>query len=249
MMAQESENVLLRLGNLAMKNSKWADYANYCFDRAKGLRKSALKHIDRFCESTSTWTLDDKIDFVKFVLPIDEQDTNSKLLPFSLLEHLIRPTLVSWCDIEQVDNNPFRWLGLYYGGSLMYNASVDKPYEPREKNLLKAIELDPTDDLARVGLIEPWAEHIWFAVHHLPEYYIGNPPDDIKTCEKINEQIQQLTKPELREYWTGRVERSQELVRNYFEWKVSQHPDFKQWGQENNKETNSYVPTYYYHQR
>lgn len=32
----------MTVGNSALKNPDWVEYANYCFDREKGLRKEAF---------------------------------------------------------------------------------------------------------------------------------------------------------------------------------------------------------------
>ena len=38
-------------GNSALKNADWTEYANYCFDREKGLRKEAFRQLDKFLKS------------------------------------------------------------------------------------------------------------------------------------------------------------------------------------------------------
>ena len=48
MIAKDQNIALLTVGNSALKNADWTDYANYCFDREKGLRKEAFKHLDKF---------------------------------------------------------------------------------------------------------------------------------------------------------------------------------------------------------
>lgn len=235
MIAKGQNIALLTVGNSALKNSKWKDYANYCFDREKGLRKNALKYLEIFLKSTENWTFEDKVDFIKFLFPFFEnvEDADYGGFPQPLSEKLIKPTLMSWCNIEQIDNNPFRWFGRYYGS---------------EEHLFKALELNPADDLARQVLIKRWAYNIYYSIHHLPEYYIGNPFDDIELGEKVKNQIQQLTNSELKEYWTNYLEEDLEFVRNYIEWKVSQHSNFEKWGQENNKKTDYGITTYYYGQ-
>lgn len=235
MIAKGQNIALLKVGNSALENSKWTDYANYCFDREKGLRKSAFNYLEKFLKSTETWTLEDKIEFAKFLFPFFEnvEDADYGPFPQPLNEKLIKPTLASWCEIEQIDNNPFRWFGSYYGS---------------EEHLFKALELNPTDDLTRQVLIKRWTYNIYHSVHHLPEYYIGDPSDDIKLGEKAQEQIEKLTTLELREYWTKYLEEDLEFVRNYIEWKVSQHSNFEKWGQENNKKVDRGTITFYYEQ-
>ena len=72
MIAKDQNIALLTVGNSALKNTDWADYANYCFEREKGLRKEAFKHLDKFLKSTEDWTIHRKIEFVQFLLPFFE---------------------------------------------------------------------------------------------------------------------------------------------------------------------------------
>ncbi|MDR1850323.1 MAG: hypothetical protein LBQ75_09815 [Zoogloeaceae bacterium] len=237
MLTKEKDSVVLGIENAAMKNPKWADYAAYCFDREKGLRKSAFKRLDKFLESTEDWSLDDRIEFVKFLFSSSENahDAMRSFVPYQLNEKLVKPTLLAWCNIEQTDSSPFRWRG-QLGGCYGYEGE----FSHDETYLFKALDLNPADDLARITMIDSWLRALDFHVHELPWGYLGIPSDDMKLCEKINEHIQQLTKPELRESRMKNLEHSLELVRNYIEWKTSQHPDFEKWGEENNKRTSVY---------
>jgi hypothetical protein len=234
MIAKDQNIALLTVGNSALKNSEWTNYANYCFDREKGLRKEAFRHLDIFLKSTENWTIEKKIEFVKFLFPFFEtvEDADYGPFPQPLSDKLVKPTLIEWCQTEKVDGNPFRWYGTYYRS---------------EEHLFKALEINRADDLARETIINWWSYNIYYSVHHLPESYIGEPFDDIKLGEKIKEQILKLTKLELKEYWTTELEEDLELVRNYIDWKTSGHPNFEKWGQENKRLTGyGLTRTYYY---
>jgi hypothetical protein len=234
MIAKDQNVALVTVGNAALKNSDWTDYVNYCLDREKGLRKEAFKHLDNFLKSTVDWTIEKKIEFVKFLFPFFEtvEDADYGPFPQPLSEKLIKPTLLKWCEKEETDGNPFRWYGKYYRS---------------EEHLFKALEINPADDLARQTILSWWTYNIYYSVHHLPEGYIGKPFDDIQLGEKIKEQIRLLTTAEQREHWTKELEEDLELVRNYIDWKTSGHSDFEKWGQENNKKTGyGLTRTYYY---
>ena len=149
-----------------------------------------------------------------------------------LSDKLIKPTLEEWCDIEIIDHRPFGWFGKYYKS---------------EAHLFKAIELNPEDDLSRETILNWWTYTIYYSIHHLPEGYIGNPSDDLQLSEKIEEQISKLTKPERKEYWTYKLNEDLEIIENYLEWAKSGHPDFANWGKENNKKVGyNLTRTYYY---
>ena len=236
MIYEDQNKALLTVGNSAMKNADWTYYANYCFDREKGLRKEAFRHLDKFLKSTENWTTEKKIAFVKFLFPFFETVSHADYGPFPqpLSEKLVKPTLIKWCANEMHDGSPFRWYGKYYRS---------------EVHLFKALEINPLDDLARQTILTWWTDRIYFSVHHLPDFFIGDPFEYLKLGEKIKAQIRQLTNPELSNYWTKALEAYLELVENYIEWKSSGHSNFEMWGQENNKQTGyGQARSYYFEQ-
>lgn len=90
-----------------------------------------------------------------------------------------------WCD------KPFHWYGIFFQS---------------EEHILKALELDQTDDVARQTLLGWWLDRLYFSTHRLLEDYIGNPFDAIELGEKIKKYIQQLARAELKEIWTKNLE-------------------------------------------
>ena len=236
MIAKDQNIALLTVANAANKNPAWTNYANYCLDRERGFRKQAFIHLDKFLESTTKWTLDEKIEFLKFIFSYFENLPQADYGPFPqpLSDRFVKPTLIVWCDLEKIDNNPFRWFGKYYQS---------------EEHLFKALDLNPADDLARQAILTRWTSRIYFSVHHLPDGYIGDPFEDIKLGEKIYQQIQLLTTEKLREYWTKEADEDLELVRNYIAWKVSGHSNLEKWGQENNKRVSYGITRVYYDEK
>ncbi|HYE53414.1 MAG TPA: hypothetical protein VD996_01175 [Chitinophagaceae bacterium] len=236
MITNDQNIALLTVGNAALNNPDWTDYANYCFAREKGLRKAAFKHLDNFFQATANWTNDQKIEFIKFLFSFFETVEEADYGPFPqpLSERLVKPALQYWCEHENKDERPFRWYGTYYRS---------------EGHLFKALELNPADDIARQRLLTWWTNNIYYSIHHLPEGYIGDPAEDLQLAEKIQSHIDQLTDPDLREKWTKELQENLELVRNYIEWKQSGHPDLEQWGKEKNKRVSyNLASTYYFNQ-
>lgn len=234
MISEDQNRALLTVGNLALQNSEWTDYANYCFDREKGLRKEAFKHLDKFLKITENWPLQKKIEFVKFIFPLFENVVDADYGPFPqpLKDTLLKSSLLAWCESEKLESNPFRWYGKYYQST---------------EHLFQAVEINPSDDLARVTIIRWWTDSIHFSMHHLPDVYLGDPLEGLILCEQVNDQIKQLTSPALREKWNKILEKLLEIIRNYINWKSSGHPDFEEWGHENQKLTYYWqTGTYYY---
>jgi hypothetical protein len=236
MIAKDQNIALLTVANSALLNSDWTEYANYCFDREKGLRKVAFKHLDNFLKSAVSWTLEKKIDFLNFLFPFFENVVDADYGPFPqpLSDKLIKPTLEKWCEFEQNNSNPFRWFGTYYKS---------------EVHLLKALEIEPKDDKARQTLINCWTYNVYFSVHHLPDGYIGEPNVDIELGEKIKVQIDLLTDINLKTHLTNELEEDLELVKNYIDWTNAGSSDFATWGQENNKKVGYGLTRVYYYDK
>lgn len=233
-MISDSQNAaLLIIGNAACKNTLWQDYANYCFDREKGLRKEAFVNLNKFLTSTNSWDSYSKIEFIKFLFSFLEKTKDADYGPFPqpLKDIFLKPSLKAWCEIEKSDSSPFRWYGKYFNS---------------EEHLHKALILNPADDLARQTLIEWWSYNIYYSVHHLPEGYIGNPYEDIEIAKEIKQHIKQLTNPELKHYWESELDEDLELVYNYIDWKNSGHPNLEAWGKEQNKKVSYNITRLYY---
>ena len=233
MIAKDQNIALLTVGNAALTDPDFIEYANYCFAREKGLRKEAFKHLDYFLQSTSNWTHDQKIEFVNFLFPFFETVEEADYGPFPqpLSEKLIKPTLEYWCENENIDERPFRWYGTYYR---------------REDHLFKALKLNPGDNIVRQRLLTWWTYNIYYSIHHLPEGYIGDPYEDLKLAEEVKSHIDQLTDVGLREKWTTELEDDLELVKKYIEWEQSENLNFEQWGKENNKRVSYGLKRTYY---
>ena len=225
------ENItLLTIGKSAVENKEWIEFAQYCFDREKGLRKQALGHLNNFLKNTESWTEEEKIKFVTFLLPFFETDSYTSF-PQPLSEKLIKPTLEEWCLKETTDSRPFRWYGKFYSGW---------------EHLNRALEINPQDEQARQFLLKGGINDLWYSVHHLPEGYIGDYKEDLILIDELQNHISKLSDTELQKSWTSVLEQYAELVRNYVEWKKSGHSDLEQWGEENHKRVSSGVATYYY---
>ncbi len=233
MITKEQNNALLSIAEATSKNPKWKEYATYCINREKGLRKLAFKNLDNFITSTQNWTINDKIDFLKVIFLLFEGVAEADYggFPQPLSEKVIKPTLEKWCEFEKTDNSPFRWYGTYYGS---------------EAHLFKALEMNPSDDVARSTILNWWTDRIYYSIHHLPDGYIGNPQEDLLLIEKIKAQISQLTDNKRKEYYTKELNEDLEIINNYIEWTKSKHLDFEEWGKENKKRVGYNLTTIYY---
>lgn len=235
MIAESQNAALLIVGSRASRNENWMEYTQYCFDREKGLRKEAFSHLNEFLKLSQSWTIEQKIEFLQFLLPLSEtvQDADYGPLPQPLSEKLIKPTLENWCLSETKNSAPFRWYGKYY-----------RSFE----HINRALEINPQDDKARQILLKWGTYQLYFSVHHLPEGYIGNLAEDLELIEEIKGHINQLTEPKLQEFWRKELEEYAELIQNYADWKESGHLNLEKWGEENKKLVSYGISRAYYYE-
>lgn len=97
MISKEQNKFLVFVGNAALIKPDWKEYADYCFNREKGLRRAAIRHLDNFLDIANRWTIDQKIEFVTFLYTHFEQVQNADYaaLPQPLSRKLVEPTLAS----------------------------------------------------------------------------------------------------------------------------------------------------------
>ncbi len=215
-------------------NESWAEYALYRSNREKGLRKEAFAHLDRFLDTTESWTFEEKTEFICFLI-LEEKSTAGSLrqeFPHPLQKRLLEPVLKEWCAKETKDSRPFHWFAKYCRGGYPF--------------LYRALEIDPQDDAARATLLVWLTDELEFSVHHLPEYYIGEYEEDLKRIEAVKAHIGKLTSQKLRDFWQDELSYSENLIRNYADWKASGHPNLPEWGWENNRNVSSGIITSYY---
>jgi len=233
MIAESQNTALLTVGKAAAENKEWTKFAQYCFDREKGLRKEAFGQLNDFLKNTESWTEEAKIEFVVFLFPFFEtiQDADYGAFPQPLSEKLIKPTLKKWCLNEMNDSRPFRWYGKYY-------SSIE--------HVNRALEINPQDDKARQILLKWGTYHLYYSVHHLPEGYIGDLNEDLVLIDELRNHISKLIDVKLQKFWIRELEEDAELVKNYADWKKSGHSDLEEWGEENNKVVSYRMARVYY---
>lgn len=221
MIASDQNKALIIVGNAASENPLWLDFADYCYKREEGLRKAAFIHLEKFISSALLWSEIEKIDFLKFLFPYFEnlEDANYVAFPHPIKEQLLRPVLLAWCEKEQMDSTPFRWYGRYFAN---------------EDYLLKALNINPEDHQARETLINRQSYQIYYSIHHLPDYYLGDVDFDKALMDKLREDIQ-LLPDDRKVHWIEYLAEDFEILENYLEWRHSGNPTFEEWGMQNNK--------------
>lgn len=215
---------------------KWHLLANYCSLKDKGLRKPAFVKLGEFTQAFLAFDDDQKLSFVNFIYTFRHHQVNWGWVSYPLSDVLYQ-TLKSYCDGGSDDVHHYYWLGLYY-------------YDDCQKYLNKALQINPNFYQARHRLIEIGLNDLWYATHHLPEYYVydagNNEHDDFLLCQKLKQDILALSDDKKDEY-LSELHHYEQLIGNYIKWQ-KQRPDltFVVWGELTGSATDSGVQAYYY---
>lgn len=236
MIAREQNIALKLVGKAALDNPLWKDYAGYCFAREAGQRKQAFECLNRFLASMEQQASGEKQAFASFLFPFFETVEAADHGPFPqpLAEQLLRPVLIEWCNQPTADSRPFRWYGAYFND---------------EDSLLKALQIDSRDDLARQQLIRRQADSLYFSLHHLPDSYIGDLDQDADLVARLEDNLEALSCPTAKQSWKQKLAPDLEIFHNYQLWHRSGHANLEQWGIENNKPVGYSTGAAYYYSK
>jgi hypothetical protein len=150
-----------------------------------------MNQLNCFLDDASAWGFSARLAFTRWALGESRRFSDPGfLLPQPAQERLILPTVRAWLDIAPSDAEPHLWLGLL---------RCDDP----SRHLERALELDPTCELARRTLTEWILADIEYNQHHLPNYYIHDPHDDLKALDQASTLVEGSAVDE----WTTEIHR------------------------------------------
>jgi hypothetical protein len=139
-------------------------FADYCNLLDKGFRKDAIKCLDNFIDHTQNWDYTTKAAFCKTLFSVSKTSNDLDfILKHSLVEKLVKPTLLELTIQEPKNYIVFKWYGQYFGDTTF---------------IKKAHELNPSDNSIKLILLNRLEYIIWTSVHHLPDGYLGKIEED-----------------------------------------------------------------------
>jgi hypothetical protein len=160
-------NRLAAMGEEAEHHAGWADYAAFANCRSRGLRSDGFRALDSFIVVSGSWSFEGRLAFCRWLFgPLPNFSDQRLALPQPLLAKIAIPTVKEWSAREPNCAEAHLWLGLLH---------CDVPRE----HLARALELDPTCDRARWTLVEWIIGDVEYNQHHLPDFYIHDPRDDL----------------------------------------------------------------------
>lgn len=191
-------------------------FRQYCMCREKGLRKEGFKHLAEFMQVAEQWPLEKRFAFVDSLCHFqDRHDFVHGLVPQNMYDRLVEPTLQAWIAAHPEDPAGYRWLG-------------------GEENWRKAIMVDANEQIARLRLIRKLIYNAYFATHHFPDGYIGNPREDMMGLEEAEGLYLGLTVAN--QDILKSIAEYRELIQSYLDYRAAgSRESFAQWVKKNGK--------------
>lgn len=181
----------------ASKTAEWADYAEYCVEQDRGLRRQALKVLDRFISRLKVAPLSERQKFVSWLFHISHaRDGEHLLMPYPLRKQIVEPTLSEWSESDPTASEPHRWLGGY-------------------DHLKHAIQLNPFDEIARRKFIDCILQSVEQATHELPFGYLGSPHDDLALLREAETALLDLPAEDERNRIAARISEERKWIEGY----------------------------------
>jgi len=160
------------------QSAKWQDYADFCLEYERGLRRQAFLILERFILRMEREPFLERRRFVSWLMNTANGQQDSRILvPHTLAVRLVEPTLLEWTEVEPRSSEPHRWIGGL-------------------EHLERAAELDPTDHIALKKLIIVYLSGIDYATHELPYGYLGSASEDLATLSKAEALLPRLANEE-----------------------------------------------------
>jgi hypothetical protein len=157
---------------------EWADYADFCQEYERGLRREAFAILERFMSSFERVPFAERQRFVSWLSRrADRRKGRHMLIPHPLQVRIFEPTLLEWTMVEPHCAEPHLWLGGY-------------------EHVKRAFELEPDNQLARRKLIILIWARVEFCAYESPVAYLGNINKDLATLSEVEELLKGLSNEE-----------------------------------------------------
>lgn len=178
-------------------------FSEYIELRNRGLRKNAFVKLDQFLLQAQQWSEEERRRFVDVLMTFEAQRLDLRALtPEPLLKLLVRPTLDRW--IVECPENPVPW---------RWRGSPD--------DLRRAIQLDPKEQVARQRLADHLCYWVRYAVHHLPDYFIGTIEECMADLSELDRVLSELDATTWRASMLSEYRKLRETVEVYQRYTAS----------------------------
>jgi hypothetical protein len=185
----------------ARENSAWADYALFCENYERGLRSQAFAILERFVVVLAASPFSERRDFVSWLMQrVDGVEASHRLMPHPLYNRIVKPTLEEWIVVEPESSEPHRWLG-------------------GREHLMRALELNPKDEVARQKLVNFLLHWVDWCAHEIPSGYgyLEDPQEGLADLEEAETLSADLSNSEDRSKAHEKIQWQRALIQEYLQ--------------------------------
>jgi hypothetical protein len=188
----------------ATAEPEWSDYATYCTDYERGLRRQAFATLDAFIVRMKCAPFAERKRFVSWLMHhADGREGEHMLVPHPVRTRLVEPTCNEWIEVEPASSEPHRWLGSY-------------------DHLKVALRLDATDEIARRKFLICVLKEIRYLTHELPAGYLGDPQEDLIVLGEAQAAVAGLSNQDERKDFEVEFARQRKLIEDHCQKKSKQ---------------------------
>jgi hypothetical protein len=154
----------------------WADYAAFCEEYERGLRREAFSILERFISSMERAPFAERRRFVSWLSErTDRREGRHMLIPHQFYVRVVEPTLLEWTAVEPLCSEPHLWLGGF-------------------EHVKCAFELKPDNQLARRKLLLLIWGRVDFKAYEMG--HLENYDQDMATLSEVEELLKGLSNEE-----------------------------------------------------
>ncbi len=216
MIARDQNAACLAVAAEAEAKPAWADYAAYCRLREQGLRKQAFGHLSSFISRASSWEFESKKEFVLWLCSeMDSiKDADYGPYPAPLRNQLFAPFFKRWLEQDPRNDEAHAMKARYLGDHKSYQ---------------DAIALNPSNQRARQALASDCIYDLWYATHHLPDYFIGDEQEVKRIALAARDHIGCVEDLKQRESLLKELAEEEQLLDDWITFKKERAEDFDLW--------------------
>lgn len=230
---QKNFKGLIAIAESIVDQHQWFLFAKYCRLRENGLRPQALQAITELIAEAADWSDNARRKFADWIYSTNLRNPEvHQLIPTTLNQQLLVPTLQEWAAAESSNAIPERWLGFATG---------------EHQHFSNALLLDVTDDISRYRLVSRDLSDVDHQCHHLPDYFIGEIDTAIMTLDRAKAMAANFSNPGIAPKLEEEFKELYAKVRDWqaFQLRASDNDSFGDWCIANGRK-HRWVKSYYY---
>lgn len=215
---------IIAIAEEAATQEEWRDFASYCLNRGKGVRKDALGALNSFLAKADNWPFAERLRISRWIAERRELISDHRLLlPQPIIAKLVSPTFHEW-----VKRDPLCAEAHFLAGILAL-PSPDSSFAHRPFYLRRAIALDPTHEDAKLHLLSWLINHIVLNQHELPCAYLGDAEADLSDLHEAETVAGSVADLLLRDRKRKEVAHLRKITSAWLSYRKSKWSDFAEW--------------------